>query len=423
MQWVAFPLLVLIAVVGAEESCDQYAAIITPLENSTCILRRTNELEDALYGYNGTTCRKTLKVTTNCTCKSGSSSANRAFCVHDFHRTKDDNSVNVTIGYCHRSMGQCSIANFSAHWEVDVSEPKIADGLKAYPRPQCVAANICVSPELTASAGCEYYCYQSRHRDIDDGRPCVVEWYAASITGEPVVTLTGSCSRGICRYAASSWKPITGLCHDSERFSKYGEVVQSCKYRCPNNTIVDRPYGVTCLIRKTRITNRKVVGICNHGSCVSVREEHPCAMRFHDRSEGPQPIARKCMCDGKPVASGTLCGLTYSFGFEGYFLQRVGACFNGECQEQAPARPPKQKFKKSKCKVEDIQVTPELIVAAGCKATCRFYETEDRPNGTLCFLQYRRDSFGYFQHRRTYDIGECEAGECRYSGNSFIIKH
>uniref|UniRef100_A0A6G5A2F9 Uncharacterized protein n=1 Tax=Rhipicephalus microplus TaxID=6941 RepID=A0A6G5A2F9_RHIMP len=78
-------------------------------------------------------------------------------------------------------------------------------------------------------------------------------------------------------------------------------------------------------------------------------------------------------------------------------LQRVGACFGGTCQERPPERPPKQIFKKRECKVEDVQVTPELIVAGGCRATCRRYETEDRLNGTLCFRHYTRDTFGWFK--------------------------
>ncbi|KAH8038284.1 hypothetical protein HPB51_000450 [Rhipicephalus microplus] len=47
--------------------------------------------------------------------------------------------------------------------------------------------------------------------------------------------------------AASTWHTIDGLCHDSERFSKYGHIVESCKYKCPDLTKRDRPYGLTCL--------------------------------------------------------------------------------------------------------------------------------------------------------------------------------
>ncbi|KAL3208997.1 hypothetical protein MRX96_038444 [Rhipicephalus microplus] len=231
-----------------------------------------------------------------------------------------------------------------------------------------------------------------------------MEWYPASVTGEPVVTLTGTCIQGICHHSASTWHTIDGLCHDSERFSKYGRIVESCKYKCPDLTKRDRPYGLTCLIRKTPITKRNEVGICNEGTCTRIRNpEYP----------------KSCLCRGEPVANGTLCALAYSFGFEGYMLQRVGACFGGTCQERPPERPPKQIFKKRECKVEDVQVTPELIVAGGCRATCRRYETEDRLNGTLCFRHYTRDTFGWFQKRRTYHIGECESGKCRYSTNSF----
>ncbi|KAL1467540.1 hypothetical protein MTO96_042100 [Rhipicephalus appendiculatus] len=146
-------------------------------------------------------------------------------------------------------------------------------------------------------------------------------------------------------------------------------------------------------------------------------------MKYYNKNTVPQRVSKSCLCHGTPVANGTLCALAYSFGFEGYMLQRVGACFGGICQERPPERPPAQKFKKRECKVEDVQVTPELVVAGGCRATCRRYETEDRLNGTLCFRHYTRDSFGYFnKNRRTYHIGECEAGKCRYSANSFLIK-
>lgn len=43
-----------------------------------------------------------------------------------------------------------------------------------------------------------------REQGMKLNRTCLIclqmEWYPASITGEPVVTLTGACSKGICRY-------------------------------------------------------------------------------------------------------------------------------------------------------------------------------------------------------------------------------
>lgn len=421
MNWAAFPLLLLAATVGAQRPCDQYTTTIKALERSTCIPRNTTEFEDAFGGFSGTRCRSTLRVTSNCSCTDGRAAATKRYCAYTTFPTKDENAVKVILGYCN-DKGYCSIKDIAAHWEVDVRAPEVAERLKAYPRPSCVAPSINVSPELTAVAGCEYFCYQGYNEDIDDGRPCVMEWYSASVTGEPVVTLTGACFQGICHHSASTWQTIRGLCHDSERFSKYGDIVESCKYRCPDDTNRNRPYGLTCLIRKTRVTKRNVVGICNKGSCADIRLDDPCAMKFYNERTVPQRVSKSCLCHGTPVANGTLCALAYSFGFEGYMLQRVGACFGGICQERPPERPPKQTFKKRECKVEDVQVTPELIVAGGCRATCRRYETEDRPNGTLCFRHYTRDSFGYFQNARTYHIGECEAGKCRYSTNSFLIK-
>uniref|UniRef100_A0A224Y1X3 Basic tail secreted protein n=1 Tax=Rhipicephalus zambeziensis TaxID=60191 RepID=A0A224Y1X3_9ACAR len=421
MKWVAFTFLLLAAAVRAEGPCDQYTTRITALDQSTCILRNTTELEDAFGGFNGTRCRSTLKVTTNCSCMDATAPKINRYCTHIITYTKDENAVNVTLGYCN-GQGRCSIKNIEAYWEVDVRKPEIADRLKAYPRPACVAPSIDVSPELTAVAGCEYFCYKSHNKDIDDGRPCVKEWYSASVTREPVVTLTGSCYQGICRHSASSWHPTDGVCHDRERYSKYGEILESCRHKCPDDTVRNRPNGLTCLIGKKKYTNRKIVGVCDDGSCAGIRLDDPCAMRVYYTKLTPIRVSEKCLCRGEPIANGTMCALKYSFGLEGYMLQRVGVCLGGICQERPPERPRKHKFKRSECKVEDVQVTPELVVAGGCRATCRRYETEDRPNGTLCFLRYTRDSFGLFQRSRTYHIGECSAGKCRYSPSSFYIK-
>ncbi|XP_065301062.1 uncharacterized protein [Dermacentor albipictus] len=423
MNWATIPVLVLAVVVGAQGSCDQYVMKITALENSTCIPHRFSAPDDnpIVDGLNGYKCRPTLKVTTNCTCKIGSAATDKQYCVQSIAFTKDDYAVNVTLGLCN-AKGWCDIKGIEAYWQVDVRNQDVAEHLKAFQRPPCVAPSVDVSPELSAAAGCEYFCYQRHNNDIDDGRPCVMEWYPASITGEPVVTLTGACSKGICRYNDSSWNPSEGLCHDSGRYSKYGEIVGGCTYKCPDDTKRNRPYGLTCLISKTRFTNRNVVGVCNGGSCAEIREDDPCAMKHYNARTVPQRVSKSCLCRGEPVANGTMCALAYSFGFEGYMLQKVGVCMGGTCQERPPEGPPKHIFKRKECKTKDVQVTPELMVAAGCRATCRRYETEDRPNGTLCFLRYTRGSFSYFQNRRTYHIGECDGGECRYSRNSFYIK-
>ncbi|XP_075541959.1 uncharacterized protein LOC142575978 [Dermacentor variabilis] len=423
MKWATIPVLVLAAVVGARGSCDQYVMKITAMENSTCIPYTVSEPDhnSIVDGLNENKCRPTLKVTTNCTCKLGSAATGKQYCVQSIGFTKDDNTVNVTLGLCN-AKAWCDIKDIEAYWEVDMRNQDVAERLKPFRRPPCISPSVDVSPELSAAAGCEYFCYQRHNKDIDDGRPCVMEWYPASITGEPVVTLTGACSKGICRYHDSSWKPSEGLCHDSDRYSKYGEIVEGCTYKCPDDTKRNRPYGLTCLIRKTRLTNRNVVGVCNGGSCAEIREDHPCTMKYHNARTVPQRVSQNCLCHGKPVANGTMCALTYSFGFEGYMLQKVGVCMGGTCQERPPERPPKHTFKRKECKTKDVQVTPELIVAAGCRATCRRYETEDRPNGTLCFLRYTRGSFSYFQNKRTYHIGECDGGQCRYSKNSFYIK-
>lgn len=425
MKWAAFPVLgaVLAVVVGAQESCNQYIKKLTAMEKSTCIPMNAPAPDNnfILEDLTREKCRTTLKVTTNCTCKLGSAVTLKQHCVQSIAYTQDDNAVNITLGLCN-AKGFCDYTHIHAYLEVDVRDPDVAEYLKVYPRPPCIAPSVSVSPELTAVAGCEYYCYRRHNRDIDDGRPCVMEWYPASITGEPVVTLTGSCSKGICRNYDTSWKPSEGLCHDGERYSNYGEIVQGCTYRCPDDTKRNRPYGLTCLISKTTFTKRNVVGICNKGSCAAIREDDPCAMKFYNQLTVPPRVAKNCMCRGTPVANGTMCALSYSFGLEGYMLQRVGVCMGGTCQERPPERPPKHTFKRKECKAEDVQVTPELIVAAGCRATCRRYETEDRPNGTLCFLRYTRGSFNYFQNKRTYHIGECDGGECRFSRNSFYIK-
>ncbi|KAL3208996.1 hypothetical protein MRX96_038443 [Rhipicephalus microplus] len=101
-------------------------------ERSTCILRNTTEYEDAFHGFNGTRCRSALKVTSNCSCTDGRNAGSKRYCAHLITYTKDENAVNVTLGYCN-DKGYCSIKDIEAYWEVDVRSPEVAETLKAYP--------------------------------------------------------------------------------------------------------------------------------------------------------------------------------------------------------------------------------------------------------------------------------------------------
>ncbi|XP_077508301.1 uncharacterized protein LOC144119599 [Amblyomma americanum] len=287
---------------------------------------------------------------------------------------------------------------------------------------ECKTSDVKVTTELIVAASCKAVCryYETEHRP--NGTLCLLEWYPGAISGEPIVTLTGACTNGICRISGVYEYPVKGTCHDSERYKHHGKLMDKCTYRCPNGTYALRPDGLRCRFGKTWY-KRDIVGVCQQGICSEIREENACALKpHHYRKMPPVKVAKTCACNRQAVENGVLCALSYKFGFGGYLLKEVGICLGGECKRRPPDRPPEHTFKKKECQVMDVQVTPELIVAAACSATCRRYEVEARPNGTLCLLQYRRDTYRIVQKTQTLHIGECWDGKCKYSDNSFDIR-
>uniref|UniRef100_A0A023G327 Putative secreted protein n=1 Tax=Amblyomma parvum TaxID=251391 RepID=A0A023G327_AMBPA len=402
--------------------CGRYPTKITSLDNATCIPEYFSGIADGgnITRHPGN-CTPTVSAYTSCTCDDGNGVSGYNYCVYNVSRTPDDNTANVTIGLC--GIGpKCYTYDFNASMEVDLRDPHIARSLKIFPRSPCVVPDLEVASGIKAAAGCEHYCYGRRNKDIRDERVCVLEWYTGVLSGEPIVTLTGSCSNGICRISGVYEYPVKGTCHDSERYKHYGKLLEKCTYRCPNGSTALRPDGLRCRFSKTWY-KRDIVGVCQNGVCSEIREEKPCAMGSHyHRNKAPVKVAEACVCKHKALENGTLCALTYKFGLGGYLLREVGICVGGQCKHRPPDRPAEYKFKKKECKALDVQVTSELIVAAACSATCRRYEIEARPNGTLCLLQYRRDTYNVVQKKETLHIGECWNGKCKYSDNSFDMR-
>ncbi|XP_070390806.1 uncharacterized protein [Dermacentor albipictus] len=274
MKRTAVTLLALSVALASYQDCRQYRTTITAMDNSTCISKYYRGLFDgySLDPIPGEKCTSTVEVLLNCNCDSGGVMPGRQYCVHDITRTEDDNTANITVGIC--GYENCTLRDFRANFEVDLRDMQLAHILKQFPKPPCVPANMSVTPQLTAVAGCEFFCYKRENKDINDGRPCVLEWYEKRITGEPVVTLTGSCWNGICRPAEQFSTGLVGACHDYDRYKNTSKVVHQCVYNCHGNYAQEkkRPDGLTCLFQKAKFFSRDVVGVCQAGTCSEGRK-------------------------------------------------------------------------------------------------------------------------------------------------------
>ncbi|XP_037513664.1 uncharacterized protein LOC119390181 isoform X2 [Rhipicephalus sanguineus] len=412
------------------EKCGQYPTRITALDNSTCI---SSVYWGPIEGYapdrpeKPENCTSTVEVMLNCTCHNGDTVSGRRYCLHNITRTQDDNTANITVGLC--GDRKCHLYHYSAHFEVDLRDLQLAHILKVFPKPPCIALNMSVTGQFQAVAGCEFYCYKRENKDIDDGRPCVLEWYERRFTGKPVVTLTGSCEKGICRQAEQYSSSLAGECYDYDRYKRNSKVVEKCTYRCHGKHPHEkhRPNGLTCLFRKTNIFSRDELGACNAGACSKVRQVDGCDMLFYPfRKTSPIYVVKECFCkkgrETTPLQDGILCALRRALSWTGMKLQEVGVCKRGQCTPHPPDRPLPHKFKKKECKISDVQVSSQLVVAAGCGATCRRYETEHRPNGTLCLLEYKRQEKLIGRSKKTYTIGVCFYGKCYRTKNSWDIQ-
>ncbi|KAL1482405.1 hypothetical protein MTO96_033818 [Rhipicephalus appendiculatus] len=262
------------------QPCGQYPTTITALDNSTCIPR---VYWGPVDGYAPdppekleNNCTPTVEVMVNCTCHNGDTVSQRRYCVHNITRTEDDNTANITVGLC--GAGKCHVYDYHTYFEVDLRDLQLAHILKEFPKPPCIALNMSVTRQLNAVAGCEFFCYKRENKDIDDGRPCVLEWYARRFTGKPVVTLTGSCRKGICRPAEEYSSRSVGECQDYDRYKSDSKVVDKCTYTChgKHQHQKNRPYGLTCLFQKTNIFSRDELGVCDAGACSKVRQVDGC---------------------------------------------------------------------------------------------------------------------------------------------------
>nr|XP_037280140.1 uncharacterized protein LOC119173412 isoform X1 [Rhipicephalus microplus] len=415
------------------EPCGQFPTKITALDNSTCIPKVYRGKVDGFTPYDSgqeQNCTSTVEVMLNCTCHNGDTVSQRRYCVqHNITRTEDDNTANVTVGLC--GDRKCHVYDYSANFEVDMRDLQLAHKLKVFPKPPCIAFNMSVTPQLTAVSGCEFFCYKRDNRDIDDGRPCVLEWYPRRLTGKPVVTLTGSCHKGICRAADthSYSSHLLRECHDYERYKSSSKVVEECTYKChgKGHANLNRPYGLTCLFQRTNFLSRDVLGVCHAGACSQVRLVDGCSKpASQHRRTSPIPVVEGCVCKkgkvAQPLRDGILCVYKHALSWTGMKLQEVGVCKKGQCVEHPPDQPVHHKFKKKECKISNVQVSPKLIVAAGCAATCRRYQFEHRPNGTLCLLEYKREEMVWRRTKKTYTIGACFSGKCFRTRNSWDIK-
>uniref|UniRef100_A0A224YHF7 Basic tail secreted protein n=1 Tax=Rhipicephalus zambeziensis TaxID=60191 RepID=A0A224YHF7_9ACAR len=412
------------------EPCGQFPTKITALDNTSCISPVYWGKVDGFTPYTidkEENCTSTVEVMLNCTCHNGDTVYQRRYCVHNITRTEDDNTANITIGLC--GAQKCHVYDYSTHFEVDLRDLQLAHILKEFPKPPCIALNMSVTSQLTAVAGCEFFCYKRENKDINDGRPCVLEWYARRLTGKPVVTLTGSCQKGICRPAESYSRRLVGECHDYDRYKSPSIVVEQCTYKCHgyNPKEKKRPDGLTCLFQRTNFLSRNVLGTCHGGHCSQVRQVDGCNMlQRQNWRTSPIPVAEECVCKKSKVTKllpdGILCVYKRALSWTGMKLQEVGVCKEGECTAHPPDRPIHHEFKKKECKISNVQVSPQLVVAAGCAATCRRYQTEPRPNGTLCLLEYRREEKVLRRTMKTYTIGVCFSGKCLRTRHSWDIK-
>ncbi|XP_075541952.1 uncharacterized protein LOC142575976 isoform X1 [Dermacentor variabilis] len=429
MKRTTVTLLALSVALASYQDCGQYRTTITAMDNSTCI---SKYYMGVLDGYSldpipGEKCTSKVEVLLNCNCDFSGALPSRHYCVQNITRTEDDNTANITLGIC--GYESCTLREFRANFEVDLRDMQLAHILKEFPKPPCIAANMSVTPQLTAVAGCEFFCYKRENKDINDGRPCVLEWYEKRITHKPVVTLTGSCWNGMCRPAEQFSTSLVGACHDYGRYKSNSKVVHQCMYNCHGNNVPEkkRPDGLTCLFRKTNFLSRDVVGVCHAGTCSQVRLVEGCDMTYYQhKAQSPIPVAMKCGCSTRAgtilLRDGTLCALRRAVSWTGKKLQEVGVCAEGHCVARPPDQPIDHQFKKKECKISNVQVSPELIVGASCTATCRRFETEHRPNGTLCLLEYRREEKLVGPTKKTYSIGVCLSGKCLRTINSWDIK-
>ncbi|XP_049519795.1 uncharacterized protein LOC119446040 isoform X7 [Dermacentor silvarum] len=347
--------------VAAYQDCSKYRITITALDNSTCIPNYYRGKFDGLdlIPIPGQKCTSTVEVMRNCNCENRGLMPAARYCIYNITRTEDDNTASITLGLC--AYGKCRVDDFSTNFEVDLRNLQLAHILKEFPRPPCIAVNMSVTPQLTAVAGCEFFCYKRQNKDINDGRPCVFQ--KTNLLSRDVV---GVCNAGAC----SQVRQVDGcdvIYYPRRRQSPIGVVKQCvCSTRAVTTTLVD---GILCAFRRAvSWTGMKLleVGVCTKGQCVARRK----------------------------------------------------TCFHAF----PPDRPVPYQFQKKECKIGNVQVSAELIVGASCTATCRRFETEHRRNGTLCLLQYTREEKLVGPAKKTYTIGECFSGKCLRTKNSWDIK-
>uniref|UniRef100_A0A023G3A8 Putative secreted protein n=1 Tax=Amblyomma triste TaxID=251400 RepID=A0A023G3A8_AMBTT len=264
MRWTALFALILTIGGTAYEyvPCGQYPTTITSLDHATCIPEHFFGYADHNYvpWSHGSNCTSTVDVYTSCTCQDGNGVTGHNYCVYNVSRTLDDNTANVTIGLCGVG-GRCYVYDFKAFMEVDLRNLQLAKRLNMFPLPPCVAPDLEVVAGIKVAAGCEFFCYGRQNKDINDGRICALEWYSGAISGEPIVTLTGSCHNGICRTSGLYDFPMQGKCHDSERYQHYGALLDKCTYKCPNGSEMQRPDFLACLFRKN-LLRRETCLVC-----------------------------------------------------------------------------------------------------------------------------------------------------------------
>lgn len=396
--------------------CKVDAEKFDSLDNTTCLPRDYRDLNEVTVP-----CSTTVTVLFSCLCKdntglAGGNSVRRpSYCLMGSAQRTGDYTADLKLGIC--TEGQCENSVFGTVLSVDLRDVRTAERLDMPPLPACTRDEANVRDIFKPLASCELYCENRDNIAVNDGSPCVLEWFRGVIGG-PQVQLTGQCWNGVCKFPQPFAAPIDLGCIDQELLTSATGIVSECTFPCGRST-QRRPNGVTCLIQPATAWHAAIIGVCFKGKCREIVEVKNQPLRITEDKE--VPVGASCVyVAGNQLTTrrnGAFCVFRRSR-FRGS-PQLVGYCSRGNCRSSPPYSPPPQKFKLKECQVKDVKLTAKLQVAESCTVTCRNYRTERRPNGILCLYRYRIFHCQLVRTCSAYTIGQCYHGHCIYTSQSW----
>ncbi|XP_029829257.2 uncharacterized protein LOC115314350 [Ixodes scapularis] len=261
-----------------------------------------------------------------------------------------------------------------------------------------------------------------------DQRLCNV----AEFGTEENVKFTGKCVTGSCESPDKQEYPA---CSGYRTMDIQGEEIATvCREVCFSSedevSDTNLPNGQKCVVPRSfflSIFKGPTVGMCENGTCI---EKHPtedaCGRKVLTVNSGVN-IDTSCTltCKNgttKIVENGTQCvfqsrgkRLWPRFWRSTVLVKEIGVCFNGQCVQREPYKPPEQMHTKG-CKATDILIHPNLTVASNCRAECSGGTFENRTDSIYCLWEYIRRT-----HHDFFSIGSCLSGICEEQENYAVV--